>query len=103
MVFDDDAYIVLLAAGDFCKFNSLDGRSVDAMLTRTERQKVAEALFLRSPARGKNHTLPRDESLLFCGTSLHRKSNLAVSVDFPESLCQMHEMGLAFTLAWCPG
>lgn len=44
MVFDDDTYIALLEAGDFCKFKSLDGRSVEAMLICTDRQKVAEPL-----------------------------------------------------------
>ena len=37
-------HIALLEAGDFCKFNSLDGRPVDAMLIRTDKQKVAERL-----------------------------------------------------------
>jgi hypothetical protein len=44
MVFSDNTYIALLEAGDFCKFNSFDGRPVDAMLIRTDRQKVAERL-----------------------------------------------------------
>jgi len=78
------AHIVLLEAGDFCKFNSLDGRPVDAMLIRTDKQKVAERLTVsyileaRWPSARNYHALPRDESLPFSYTLLHRQLNFAV-------------------------
>ena len=77
----------MLEAGDFCKFNSLDGRSVDAMLIRTDIQKVAERLrcdlIFRSTvaqrAEKPSKAGARGESLFFFWhTSLHRQSNLAV-------------------------
>jgi len=77
-------HIALLEVGEFCKFNSLDGRPVDAMLIRTDERKVAERLavsyFLeaRWPSARNCHTLSRDDSLFFWHTLLHLQPNLAV-------------------------